>query len=353
MSATIKIFLALGLATGAVAVSAPSASAAKYHTPVAGQSLFYEDQLSGKRSVVRRRPTPEQRRLYDAAPALPVVDAATGSAASTAVYFSAHQDDFVLFMYPHRDVTSSDTNAVFIFMTAGDAGLGSGPYYAPYYSARESGALRAIRFMADATTTYTASSQSKRVTINGHQINRTVYKNTTAFFLRLPDGNGDGEGFSGTGNASMQKLMTGRISSLKAVDGSTTYKGWNDLVQTLGAIVKSQAAGTPNVWLDIPETDTAANPGDHSDHIATGLAAAALQTTMPCLGLVHHVGYSNAGLVNMDLTEIEDKAGAFANYTSALAEKGYPGVSWGPGHQTWLGGMVLRIVPGNGGACTF
>jgi hypothetical protein len=43
-------------------------------------------------------------------------------------YFSAHQDDWQLFMNPSafRDVLEGNTKCVFIHMTAGDAGLGTG-----------------------------------------------------------------------------------------------------------------------------------------------------------------------------------------------------------------------------------
>lgn len=329
--------------------------AVRYRTPDPAESLFVEQLLKGERPIRKTRLTYKQKKALSAAPT------ASGGAASsiaavpysTTFYFSAHPDDFVLFMYPQRDVVLPDANVVFVFMTAGDAGLATGPSGAPYYAARENGASRAIRFMADVATTDTASPSSGRVTVNGHKIYRTVYKNTTAYFLRLPDGNGDGEGFAGDGYASLQKLKNGQISSIKAIDGSTTYTGWNDLVKTLGAIVTKQAVGTPNVWLNTHESDTSISPGDHSDHTMVGLATAAVQPTVPCVNVAYHVGYANSGLVNMDLSEIEDKSAAFANYASGMAEKGYPGVAWEPTHKSWLGALVLRIAVGNGAQCSF
>ncbi len=69
-------------------------------------------------------------------------------------YFAAHEDDWQLFMNPSafQDVINGAKKTVFIHMTAGDAGLGTGRggRKHPFYLARENGAKRAIRFMADA-----------------------------------------------------------------------------------------------------------------------------------------------------------------------------------------------------------
>src|SRR5437763_1528124 len=66
-------------------------------------------------------------------------------------YFAAHEDDWQLFMNPSafRDVADAKTKAVFVHLTAGDAGLGTGTggRKHPYYRARENGAETAIRFM--------------------------------------------------------------------------------------------------------------------------------------------------------------------------------------------------------------
>ena len=361
MSKTARFFFTLGAFSCALLASASPSSAGRYRTPTAEQSLFYEQLRSGQRPSTRRTLTPAQRRALEAAPAVsaettaPAAAAATtaSQSASTAVYVSAHADDFVLFMNPYRDVVASDTKAVFVFVTAGDAGLGKGPKSAPYYLARENGALRAIRFMADAEASADATPRTGWVSLAGHNIQRWSHRNTVAYFLRLPDGAVEGVGYPIHSNASLMKLKTGEITSIRAVDGSTTYRGWNDLVKTLAEIVRTQSSGSPNVWVDTHEIDAAANPGDHSDHLATGLAIAGVQATLPCVNLGYHVGYSTSGLVNLDVDDIENRAAAFGNYASGMAEKGYPGMAWEPGHKSWLAGMVSRLVPGNGYSCNF
>src|SRR6186713_3326491 len=111
-------------------------------------------------------------------------------------YFAAHQDDWQLFMNPSafHDVANPKAKTVFIHMTAGDAGRGSGNdgRRFPLYLARENGADAAIRFMADANSA--PVKKSRRVMeFNGHRIERTVYRNTVSYFLRLPDGGPNGE----------------------------------------------------------------------------------------------------------------------------------------------------------------
>src|SRR5512138_99975 len=64
-------------------------------------------------------------------------------------YFAAHQDDWQLFMNPSafEDVAGGAAKTVFVHVTAGDAGLGTGTggRQHPYYLARENGASSAMR----------------------------------------------------------------------------------------------------------------------------------------------------------------------------------------------------------------
>ena len=68
------------------------------------------------------------------------------------VFVVAHPDDWQLFMNPDafHAMNEPHEKAVFVHVSAGDAGQGVGGEPTPYYLAREEGALRAIRFMANA-----------------------------------------------------------------------------------------------------------------------------------------------------------------------------------------------------------
>src|SRR5262249_41943734 len=152
------------------------------------------------------------------------------------------------------DVAETDRKTVFIHLTAGDAGLGigrAGRRY-PYYLARENGAQAAIRFMADAvdrslvrTTLHSGGQSEPPRLFNGHRIHRIGYRNTVAYFLRVADGHPTGSGFAGTGRQSLERLAGGQIDRLSAIDGSTVYHGWPDLVTTLRAILDYERGRAP------------------------------------------------------------------------------------------------------------
>ena len=162
-------------------------------------------------------------------------------------YFAAHEDDWQLFMNPSafQDVMGGAAKTVFVHLTAGDAGLGigrGGRKY-PFYLARENGAEAAVRFMADADAEPGERSAAP-MSFNGHDIYRVSYRNTVSYFLRVPDGHWSGDGYYETGFESLKRLSSGENNVLRAVDGSATYHGWNDLVATLKAIIAYER-GTP------------------------------------------------------------------------------------------------------------
>src|ERR1700754_1989013 len=101
----------------------------------------------------------------------------------TSFYFAAHQDDWQLFMNPSafQDVTAARTKAVFVHLTAGDAGSGIGARGRknPFYLARENGAETAIRFMADRNEMPVEKVTESKV-FNGHPIYRVSYRNTVS-----------------------------------------------------------------------------------------------------------------------------------------------------------------------------
>jgi hypothetical protein len=213
-------------------------------------------------------------------------------------YFSAHEDDWQLFMNPSafRDVLDG-IRTIFVHLTAGDGGLGTGTggHKRAYYLAREHGAELAIRFMADAgdylIPTESASTQQA---IHGHPIRRVAYRDTVSYFLRLPDGNPEGTGYADTGHQSLKRLAEGQIRTLTAIDGTTTYRGWRDLVTVLRGLIEFERGNARSLHLHVPELDPALNLDDHADHIATAKAAVAAADGMSGTELLHHVGYASA-----------------------------------------------------------
>jgi hypothetical protein len=280
------------------------------------------------------------------------------SATSTNFYVVAHEDDWQLFMGINAalDVPGLDSKTVFVHTTAGDAGLGTGTGGTPmpYYLARENEAFSAIRFLANLGVVGAGPSGAVgTITINGKNLHRVAYKNTVAYFLRLPDGNvNGGMGYPSTGNQSLLLLESGTIAKISAIDGSAVYFSWSDLVETLRGILLYEAHGSPVVWVNIPETNTSINPSDHPDHIYTGIAMQDAIAPLPCVNAALFTGYFSATLpINLPASEVTLQTGLWAVTTAALTDS-YQLSTWDAGHNGFLGREYFRVLGGTG-ACAF
>ena len=266
-------------------------------------------------------------------------------------YFAAHQDDWQLFMNPSafKDVVDNKAKCVFIHMTAGDAGLGAGDggRRHPLYLARENGAENAIRFMADSDDRPPLEKISSATTFNGHPIYRVSYRNTVAYFLRLPDGNPAGTGYADTGHQSLKRLADGQIDTLAAIDGTTSYHGWSDLVTTLRAIVDVERAGTPSVQLHVAELDPVINPNDHSDHLMSAKAALDAAEGLTGARRLYHVGYASAERPeNLDPQERDMKCAVYAVTLAGVLALGHP-TAWQHYDQNYVGRDYFRVEDGS------
>jgi hypothetical protein len=266
-------------------------------------------------------------------------------------YFAAHQDDWQLFMNPSafQDVTSATKKVVFVHTTAGDAGAGIGNAGRrhPYYLARENGALFASRFMADSNKGPGTDSVS-RPRFNGHELYRVSYENTVSYFLRVPDGNPGGTGYPHTGHQSLARLAHQDTDVLTAVDGSTTYHGWADLVATVRAIIDFERAAAPVVQLNVAETDPRLNPQDHSDHLMTAKAALDATAGMSCLRRHHYVEYATGGLPeNLAAPERDLESSVYA-VTAAGVRALDHSMNWMHYNKTFVGKNYFRVEEARG-----
>jgi hypothetical protein len=254
-----------------------------------------------------------------AAAALSAAPAYAGEGArpdKVSFYFAAHEDDWQLFMNPSafEDVISGAVKTVFVHVTAGDAGLGMGRggRKHPFYLARENGAEIAIRFMADADDS-PADKTAAHMVFRGHQIYRVQYRHTVSYFLRLPDGHASGSGYYETGFQSLKRLATGESSRIAAIDGSTAYHGWSDLVATLRAIIDHERGGAELVQINVAELDQRINPGDHSDHLMTARAGVDAAKGISCLRRVYYVAYASSRLPeNLNAQQRDRESSVFA-----------------------------------------
>jgi hypothetical protein len=281
-----------------------------------------------------------------------IIAAATPAAAEMAradkvsFYFAAHADDWQLFMNPSafEDVVEGASRTVFIHTTAGDAGLGTGAggRKHPFYLARENGAETAIRFMADADGLPTERTVSL-LPFNGHPIYRVAYRNTVSYFLRLPDGDGSGSGYAQTGFQSLERFAGGRIETMSAVDGSTAYRGWGDLVATLRAIIRHERAGAMLMQVNVAELDPRTNPGDHSDHRMTAKAALEAASDMSCVRRVHYVDYASSRLPeNLSAEQRDRESSVFAVTLAGVLALDHR-VSWHHYDRSFVGRNYFRV----------
>lgn len=266
-------------------------------------------------------------------------------------YFAAHEDDWQLFMNPSafQDVIGGAAKTVFVHVTAGDAGLGKADsgHRPPYYLARENGAEDAVRFMAD-TDREPVSPVDAHVTLNGHRVYRIGYGSTVSYFLRVPDGNIKGEGFPGTGFQSLLRLHDGAITKMAAVDGSTVYRGWDDLVRTVRAIIDAERGHASQVQINIPETDPAINPDDHSDHLMTARAALDSVADLSCVRRVSYVDYASARLPeNLNVQQRDMESSVFAVTLAGVQAFGH-GTSWRHYDRAYVGRNYYRVQEGSG-----
>ncbi len=259
----------------------------------------------------------------------------------------AHPDDWQLFMSSkiYNEVNSGG-KVVFITLSAGDEGSGSGAYLSPipYYVARERGSIYSSKYVADVNGGVISDTPSHvRVSINGKSIVKYSYNNNKIinYFLRLPDGNALGQGF-GTIPKSLKKLFTGSISNISSVEGVTTYNSWVDLTATVRAIIIAEKGLDNQVWVNTASLDSTSftptlnNSNDHSDHYYTSRALQDAVSDLLWVGINEFINYKSFSLpANLTLSEHQNAAAIFGVYVWAMQESRYEG-AFDAAHKSWL-----------------
>lgn len=261
-------------------------------------------------------------------------------------YFAAHEDDWQLFMNPSafEDVVGGAAKTVFIHLTAGDAGLGIGlgGRKHPFYLARENGAEAAIRFMANMDSA-PAERLVASMTFNGHSIHRVSYRNTVGYFLRVPDGHWSGDGYYETGFASLRRLASGENDILRAVDGSATYHGWDDLVATLRTIISYERGAAALIQVNVAETNARINPKDHSDHLMTAKAALDAVKDAACVRRVYYIDYASSQLPENLEAQKRDMESSVLAVTLAGVQAFDHSTSWHHYDGSFVGRNYFRV----------
>lgn len=251
------------------------------------------------------------------------------------IYLIAHQDDSILFMEPQLSTDLVDVNCrtIVIHVTAGDAGIDD-----TYWQARETAAVDSVVFRLSENGAVQQSTGMQM--LSGKSFRQDEINHMAMYFLRLPDGNKNGSGFSRQKHGSLEHLQNKTINQLHTVDHNAVYQSFDELVDLLHTVVEQELSGcrvnSDCLILNYPEYDKLISPNDHSDHYSTGqLGAALLQlgngmqriyTHYACLAHDKHL-YGDA---------LFWKTGMFAIYHQAvLKECGYSTLGEKSHYQQW------------------
>lgn len=273
-----------------------------------------------------------------------VSNAAASSSTSTnaSVFVVAHQDDWQLFMGSRAyDNVQRFRRAVFIVVTAGQGDQAA----EDWWKARELGCVTSVRTAANPQNIKMTEPEFVKVTVRGHQLTASYYRNTVTYFLRLPDGGGRGQGFSSCNFQTLNKLKAGQGGPLRAIDGNDKYNSWSDLTNTVRAIIQREVRPNWTLWVHSPNPDDKVNANDHPDHLNAGIIAEQATRYIECRRLLYN-GYGNAQRpINLSAVQKNNQTAMFAAYCRVMADRGQPS-GWQPDHLCWLGKQYSVLVHG-------
>jgi LmbE family N-acetylglucosaminyl deacetylase len=200
----------------------------------------------------------------------------------------AHEDDDLLFMNPDIQHEIDAKHCVrTVYVTAGDAGNGS-----QYWLGRERATEAAYESMMGIDTPLVWTQRPVKIsdhefvsiaTPNGH-------RGISLIFMHLPDGNLNGQGYKVSGFESLERLHSGKVSSVQTVDEQSHYSS-SDLKTALTALMNFYL---PTVINTQASYDAGHMYHDHEDHISVGKyvdSAYPAYVNQSATPLVHYIGY--------------------------------------------------------------
>ncbi len=212
----------------------------------------------------------------------------------------------------------------------------------PYWKVREEGAKRSVHLAASRMGGWGPGlpyPQNRSVVINGHAVTRYEFKNTVSYFLRIRAAR-FGAWYSDPGVA------------IGTMDSSSTYNDYNDFVNTVYGIYKSEmdsSLSNHNVNFNCQDIDETINPNDHHDHYIAGRAAseAAMllgKETDTCFRQNLFMDYNCQNLpANLSSPDAQNEAAVTAVYCLALLDyNAWP--EWGNLYQEWTGRNYYRTI---------
>ncbi len=177
----------------------------------------------------------------------------------------AHEDDDLLFMNPDVVRAMNSGNCVrTVYVTAGDAGAGE-----LYWLSREKGSEEAYSTLLGNTAIWVQRVVRLEPDVYVTVVNPQGNPNISLIFLRLPDGNLNGQGFHKSRFESLRHINNGSAAVIRSVDGQSKFSK-DQLTATLTLLMDQYQP--VEVKTQAPYSANFAYP-DHSDHIETGKLA--------------------------------------------------------------------------------
>lgn len=229
----------------------------------------------------------------------------------------AHEDDDLLFMNPDlmHDIKAGRCVRT-VYITAGDAG---GDEF--YWLSREQGSQAAYAQMIGTPNVLWVQrvvkiGENAYVTIANPKDNPRV----SLVYLRLPDGNVKGQGFSKSSHESLNQLSSGSIKSMNSVTKQSDYNA-QKLIDSLTSLMTVYDPGEIRTQSDFAGSQFP----DHSDHRAVGRFTQEAYKQYEAkhyenkvkIPLKFYMGYPiHEKPQNVTNTDLEEKVAAFLAYAT-------------------------------------
>lgn len=231
--------------------------------------------------------------------------------AGTLLTVWAHYDDDLIFGSPAIPQALAANHCVrTLYLTASDAGRG-----AQYGLNREAGLRAAYDAMRGASTPWESRTVLLTNGITLAMTRPTGDPRITLFFLRLPDGGLDANGFSATGHGSIPKLLDGLVPDIQRVGGGAPLVAV-DLPAAVSQLYDAYAPQT--VMTSLPDIAEGSR-GDHPDHARTGNIIADMvdRGVVDPNRVIYAQGYPTGGRpANVQGDELARKLDAFVKYAA-------------------------------------
>jgi hypothetical protein len=112
--------------------------------------------------------------------------------------------------------------------------------------------------------------------------------------------------------------------------------------------VDVERGASSSVWVNVADTDTLKNAGDHNDHQHVAMGVLEAVAGLPCINKVFYLnGITETLPVNMTPAEREVEAGTFGALVAGVTALDHPS-PFDKLHRSWLSRHYFRTVPGKG-----